>query len=54
MGIKEQLADFEAKLTKGLSSSFAKMLEMKRSKNSPVIIIKKGRILAVNAEEFTS
>ena len=52
MGIKEQLLEFETKISEGLKRSFEKMLVMKREKNSPVIIIRKGRIEAVKADDL--
>ena len=52
MGIKEQLLEFETKVSEGLKRSFEKMLVMKREKNSPVIIIRKGRIEAVKADDL--
>ena len=48
---KEQ-QEFLEKITKGFEIAFQKMLKFKKSKNSPVIIYRNGRIEEVMAEEL--
>ncbi len=48
MGIKEQLKDLEGKLTEGLEKAYVKMLELKKQKNTPVVMSKNGEIVEVD------
>ncbi len=51
MGIKEQLQDLEDKVSKGLRLSYAKLLEYKKQKNSPLIVSKDGVIVQIKVDD---
>jgi hypothetical protein len=52
MGVKEQLKELEVLVTNGLTLSYVKMMEMKRAKNSPIIVQERGKIMALRAGEL--
>lgn len=51
MGFKEQLKELENKIAKGLMTSHKKMLELKKQKNSPVIVAIDGEVVEIDAED---
>lgn len=44
--------DLQQKLQRGLELAFQRLLEFKKQKNSPLIIMKDNKIIEVSAEEF--
>ena len=52
MSTKEELQDFREKLIKGMSLSFQRLLELKKQKNSPLVISKDGKVVEVSVEEY--
>ncbi len=54
MGIKEQLKDLEGKLTEGLEKAYVKMLELKKQKNTPVVMSKDGEVVEVDPNTIIS
>ncbi len=54
MGIKEQLKDLEGKLTEGLEKAYIKMLELKKQKNTPVVMSKDGEVVEVYPNNIIS
>lgn len=51
MGTKEQLKEERDKIVKGLEESYRKLVEFKKQKKSPMIIIKNGAIVAVDPND---
>ena len=52
MSIKEQLKDLEDKIARGLEESYKKMIEFKKSKKTPVIVSKKGKVIKVDPDSM--
>ncbi|GAB3358061.1 hypothetical protein GCM10027566_22360 [Arachidicoccus ginsenosidivorans] len=44
--------DLQQKLQRGLELAFQRLLEFKKQKKSPLIIMKDNKIIEVSAEEF--
>lgn len=44
------LEEKREKIIKGLESTYAKMVEFKKSKNSPLIVSKNGKVVQINPE----
>lgn len=52
MSDKERAAEINEKLRIGLAAAYTNMLAFKKYKNSPVIIVRDGKIVAVPPEEM--
>jgi len=52
MGTKEQLKEERDKIVKGLEETYKKLVEFKKQKNSPMIVIREGKIVAVDPNEI--
>lgn len=52
MSDQERAAELQEKLRIGLDRAYANMLAFKKYKNSPVIISRDGKIVAVPADEM--
>lgn len=48
MGTKEQLKEELDKIVKGLEEAYKKLVEFKKQKNSPMIVLRDGKITAVD------
>jgi len=48
----KELQELVEKITKGFEIAYQKMLEFKKSKNSPVVLFRNGKIEEVRAEEL--
>ena len=46
------LDEFSIKVLKGLEISFQKLLEFKKQKNSPLVVIRDGKIVKIMAEDY--
>lgn len=44
--------DFADKIMKGLEISFQKLLEYKKQKNSPLVVMRNGKIVEIMAKDF--
>ncbi len=44
--------EFADKVMKGLELSFQKLLEFKKQKNSPLVVMRNGKIVEIMAEDF--
>ena len=44
--------EFADKVMKGLEISFQKLLEFKKQKNSPLVVMRDGKIVEIMAEDF--
>ena len=44
--------DLQQKLQRGLELAFQRLLEFKKQKNSPLIIMKDNKIIEVSADDF--
>jgi hypothetical protein len=44
--------EFADKVMKGLEISFQKLLEFKKQKNSPLVVMRDGKIVKIMAEDF--
>ena len=44
--------EFAEKIMKGLEISFQKLLEFKKQKNSPLVVVRNGKIVKIMAEDF--
>jgi|1048.fasta_scaffold12373_1 hypothetical protein len=44
--------EFKDKVLKGLELSFQKLLEFKKQKNSPLVVMRNGKIVKIMAEDF--
>jgi PHD/YefM family antitoxin component YafN of YafNO toxin-antitoxin module len=44
--------DFAIKVMKGLELSFQKLLEFKKQKNSPLVVMRNGKIVKIMAEDY--
>lgn len=51
MGIKEQLKEERDKIVKGLEETYRKLVEFKKQKKSPMIVVRNGEIVAVDPNE---
>ena len=52
MGTKEQLKEERDKIVKGLEETYKRLLEFKKQKNTPMIVIREGKIVAVDPNEI--
>ena len=52
MGTKEQLKEERDKIVKGLEETYKRLVEFKKQKKSPMIVIREGKIVAVNPNEI--
>jgi hypothetical protein len=52
MGTKEELKDERDKIVKGLEETYKRLLIFKKQKNSPMIIIRDGKIQAVDPNDL--
>ncbi len=44
--------EFAEKIMKGLEISFQKLLEFKKQKNSPLVVVRNVKIVKIMAEDF--
>lgn len=49
--IQKQLKSERDKIVKGLEETYRRLVVFKRKKNSPMIIMKEGKVVAVNPYE---
>lgn len=52
MGTKEQLKEERDKIVKGLEETYRKLIEYKKQKKSPMIVVRNGKIVAVDPNEI--
>lgn len=52
MGTKEQLKEERDKIVKGLEETYKRLLEYKKQKKSPMIVIRNGKVEAVDPNEM--
>ena len=52
MEIKDQLKEERDRIVKGLEETYRKLLEYKKQKNSPMIVMRNGKIKAVNLSDM--
>jgi imidazolonepropionase-like amidohydrolase len=52
MGTKEQLKEERDRIVKGLEETYRKLIEYKKQKNSPMIVVRNGKIVAVDPNEI--
>lgn len=52
MGTKEQLKEERDRIIKGLEETYRRLVEFKIQKNSPMVVIREGKIVAVNPFEI--
>jgi hypothetical protein len=52
MGTKEQLKEERDKIVKGLEETYRKLIEYKKQKKSPMIVVRHGKIVAVDPNEI--
>lgn len=51
MGTKEQLKEERDKIVKGLEETYRKLVEFKKQKKSPMIVLREGKITAVDPND---
>ncbi len=52
MGTKEQLKEERDKIVKGLEETYRKLVLFKKQKNSPMIVLREGKITAVDPNDI--
>ncbi|MCC5939179.1 MAG: hypothetical protein JJU34_18005 [Lunatimonas sp.] len=52
MGTKEQLKEERDKIVKGLEEAYRRLIEYKKQKKSPMIVVRNGKIVAVDPNEM--
>ncbi|RXG25451.1 hypothetical protein [Leeuwenhoekiella marinoflava] len=52
MGTKEQLKEERDKIVKGLEETYRKLVLFKKEKNSPMIVLRKGKITEVDPNDI--
>lgn len=52
MGTKEQLKEERDRIVKGLEETYKKLVEYKKQKKSPMIVVRNGKIEAVDPNEI--
>lgn len=52
MGTKEQLKEERDRIVKGLEETYRKLVEYKKQKKSPMIVVRNGKIEAVDPNEI--
>ena len=51
---KRQFEEFRRKLEKGLEKAYAKMIKMKREKNTPLVVWKDGKVVKLDPHKAPS
>jgi len=54
MGNREQLRDERDKIVKGLEETYKRLIEYKKRKHSPMIVVRNGRIEAVDPHKIAA
>jgi sulfur carrier protein ThiS len=44
--------EFRDKILKGLELTFRRLLEFKKQKNSPLVVVREGKIVKVKVEDY--
>ncbi len=52
MNDKEQLAELEKKIAKGLKMSYIEMIEFKKRKKTPVVFWKNNKVVKIDANKI--
>lgn len=52
MGTKEQLKEERDRIVKGLEETYRKLVEYKKQKKSPMIVVRNGKIVEVDPNEM--
>lgn len=52
MGTKEQLKEERDKIVKGLEEAYRKLVLFKKEKNSPMIVLREGKITEVDPNDI--
>lgn len=52
METKEQLKEERDRIVKGLEETYRRLLEYKKQKKSPMIVVRDGKIVAVDPNEM--
>jgi len=52
MEIKEQLRELEEKVNLGLKEAYRKMAEFKKKNNSPLIVLRDGKVTTIPPDEI--
>jgi len=52
MEINDQLRELEDKVGQGLKEAYKKMVEFKKKNNSPLIVSREGKVIAIPANEI--
>ncbi|MEX2565156.1 MAG: hypothetical protein WD431_04385 [Cyclobacteriaceae bacterium] len=52
MGTKEQLKEERDRIVKGLEETYRRLIEYKKQKKSPMIVVRNGKIVAVDPNEL--
>ena len=52
MGTKEQLKEERDRIVIGLEETYKRLIEYKKQKNSPMIVVRNGKIEAVDPNEI--
>jgi imidazolonepropionase-like amidohydrolase len=52
MGTKEQLKEERDRIVKGLEETYRRLVEYKKQKNSPMIVVRNGKIVAVDPNDI--
>ncbi|HET8860326.1 hypothetical protein [Marivirga sp.] len=52
MGTKEQLKEERDKIVKGLEETYRKLILFKKEKNSPMIVLREGKITEVDPNDI--
>jgi len=52
MGTKEQLKEERDRIVKGLEETYRRLVEYKKQKKSPMIVVRNGKIEAVDPNEI--
>lgn len=52
MGTKEQLKEERDRIVKGLEETYRRLVEYKKQKKSPIIVVRNGKVVAVDPNEI--
>lgn len=52
METKEQLKEERDKIVKGLEQAYIKLIEFKKNKKSPLIVVRNGEIVAIDPHDM--
>jgi imidazolonepropionase-like amidohydrolase len=52
MGTKEQLKEERDRIVKGLEETYRRLIEYKKQKKSPMIVVRNGKIVAIDPNEI--